>query len=156
MCPTCYGKIRHRFEPNPDDRGRRAERVAVSGDVHDRARALNERVRRGEIPMSHVALAAELAGRRDAALLDPGPFDFEYINAERRAFVLWAFRLYEMFPVPRAGVSRRSHAARAKAIREARMVVDWLEDKGLEVLLDSAVSGALDTRKRRASKRISL
>jgi hypothetical protein len=103
VCPTCYAKIRHRFEagmqggsapnPGPDERGRRAERALHGGDVHDRARALSERVRRGEVPMSHVALACALAGRRDACLLDPPPYDHQYLLADRRDLVRWAWEL---------------------------------------------------------------
>jgi hypothetical protein len=94
-CPTCHSRI---IQANPDEPARRIEREAIGGDVHARARALNERVRRGEVPMANVSLAAVLAGRRDAALLDPPQFDFEYVNADRRDLVRWALALFQRIP----------------------------------------------------------
>jgi hypothetical protein len=101
-CPTCRGTL-----ANPDEGGRRFERLAAAGDLEASARAIIHKVRSGKIPMAHVRLSANWTGRPDALLADPPPHDYmpnQYLLADRRDLVRWARQLDSMLP---GSVTRR-------------------------------------------------
>jgi hypothetical protein len=131
---------------NPDELDRQHERAAAGGDLEASARVISAKVRRGEIPMANVSLAATLAGRRDAALLDPPPYDHQYVHANRRDLVRWALRLDRYLPLSEM---QRALLLEPALRRERDQLIGWVQGEtnhkpgGTAIRMPTAGPGAL-------------